>query len=158
MPLFNRLDLSEILKHEESLVTDSHDDLAHGHTIKGGKKGGKKMNKTIEGIQYLQFDDFMKVELKVGKIINVENHPDADKLYVVHLDDGGDGRIICAGIKEYYSIEEMIGMNVVFVANLKPRPLRGVTSEGMMLAADDGNGSVKLITTDGEITTGSIVR
>ena len=100
----------------------------------------------------------MKVELKVGKIINVENHPNADKLYVVHLDDGGDGRIICAGIKEYYSIEEMIGMNVVFVANLKPRPLRGVTSEGMMLAADDGNGSVKLITTDGEITTGSIVR
>ena len=52
----------------------------------------------------------------------------------------------------------MIGMNVVFVANLKPRQLRGVTSEGMMLAADDGNGSVKLITTDGEITTGSIVR
>ena len=158
VPLFNRLDLSEILKHEESLVTDSHDDLNHGHTVKGGKKGGKKMNKTIEGIQYLQFDDFMKVELKVGKIINVENHPNADKLYVVHLDDGGDGRIICAGIKEYYSIEEMIGMNVVFVANLKPRPLRGVTSEGMMLAADDGNGSVKLITTDGEITTGSIVR
>ena len=49
-------------------------------------------------------------------------------------------------------------MTVVFVANLKPRPLRGVTSEGMMLAADDGNGVVKLITVDGEINTGSTVR
>ena len=116
------------------------------------------MSKKTEGIKFLEYDDFMKIELKVGKISSVEDHPDADKLYVVHLDDGKNGRTICAGIKEYYTIEQLTGMTVVFVANLKPRPLRGVTSEGMMLAADDGNGVVKLITVDGEINTGSTVR
>ena len=156
-PLFQRLDLSEILEHEESLV--GHDsETGQSHSVKGGKKGGKKMSKKTEGIKFLEFDDFMKVELKVGKISSVEDHPDADKLYVVHLDDGKNGRTICAGIKEYYTIEQLTGMTVVFVANLKPRPLRGVTSEGMMLAADDGNGVVKLITVDGEINTGSTVR
>ncbi len=156
-PLFQRLDLSEILEHEESLVV--HDsETGQSHSVKGGKKGGKKMSKKTEGIKFLEFDDFMKVELKVGKISSVEDHPDADKLYVVHLDDGKNGRTICAGIKEYYTIEQLTGMTVVFVANLKPRPLRGVTSEGMMLAADDGNGVVKLITVDGEINTGSTVR
>ncbi len=128
------------------------------HAVKGGKKGGKKMSKEVEGIKYLDFNDFMKVELKVGKIVKVEEHPNADKLYVISLDDGSDGRTICAGIKEYYSIDELTGKSVVFVANLKPRPLRGVTSQGMMLAADDGNGVVKLVTIDGEISTGSQVR
>jgi len=61
-------------------------------------------------------------------------------------------------LKEYYSAEDMVGKSVVFVANLKPRKLRGVMSEGMMLAADDGNGSVRLITLDGDITPGSQVR
>ena len=91
-------------------------------------------------------------------IRNVEEHPNADKLYVISLDDGGAGRTICAGLKEYYSIEELTGKSVVFVANLKPRPLRGITSEGMMLAADDESGNVKLVTIDGEIKTGSLVR
>ena len=157
-PLFKRLDLSEILEHEESLVSGNNEDQNHSHSVKGGKKGGKKMSKAVEGLKYLEFDDFMKVELKVGKITNVEDHPNADKLYVIHLDDGSEGRTICAGIKEYYSIEQLTGMNVVFVANLKPRPLRGVTSEGMMLAADDGNGLVKLVTIDGDISAGSTVR
>jgi methionine--tRNA ligase beta chain len=61
-------------------------------------------------------------------------------------------------LKEYYSAEDMVGMNVVFVANLKPRKLRGVMSEGMMLAADDGEGQVKLVTIDGDISPGSLVR
>ena len=78
---------------------------------------------------------------------------------MVHLDDGTeDGRTICAGLKEFYKPEEMEGKSVVFVENLKPRPLRGVTSEGMMLAADDGDGNVRLVTIDGDIKTGSQVR
>ena len=94
----------------------------------------------------------------LGRILNVENHPNADKLYVITLDDGSEGRTICAGLKDYYTIEDLQNKSVVFVANLKPRPLRGITSEGMMLAADDGNGNVKLITIDGDIRTGSQVR
>ena len=108
------------------------------------------MNEAPEGTTYLNFETFMEVDLRVGVISSVEDHPDADRLYVVKLDDGtADGRTICAGIKEYYQPADMIGKSVVFVSNLKPRPLRGITSEGMMLAADDGDGNVRLVTIDG---------
>jgi methionyl-tRNA synthetase len=159
-PLFERLDLEEILKTEQGLVEDSNDGDDAGHTVKGGKKtGGKKVKEQTEGITYLDFETFMKVNLRVGKIVRVEEHPNADKLYVVKIDDGSDQeRTICAGLKAYYSPEEMEGKSVVFVENLAPRPLRGVTSEGMMLAADDGEGAVRLITVDGEIAPGSTVR
>lgn len=117
------------------------------------------MPEAPEGTTYLNFETFMEVDLRVGKITNVEDHPNADRLYVVTIDDGTEGgRTICAGLKTYYSPEEMQGKSVVFVANLKPRPLRGVVSEGMMLAADDGNDNVRLITIDGDISTGSQVR
>jgi methionyl-tRNA synthetase len=161
-PLFQRLDLEEILSSEQSLVDDKLAKDQPGHGVKGSKKknkGDKKMSEAPEGIEYVDFETFMKVDLRVGKISSVEEHPNADKLYVVKLDDGTDeGRTICAGLKQYYSIEEMVGKTVVFVANLKPRPLRGVTSEGMMLAADDGEGNVKLITVDGDIKVNSQVR
>ena len=161
-PLFKRLDLEEILASEQELVDDNQNNEQPGHGVKGGKKkskGESKMTEEIEGIEFVNFDTFMKVDLRVGKILSVEDHPNADKLYVVKLDDGTDnGRTICAGLKSYYTIEEMTGKTVVFVSNLKPRPLRGVTSEGMMLAADDGEGNVKLITVDGDIQTGSQVR
>ena len=158
-PLFKRLDLQEIVEQEQSLVEES-EPSAIGHGVKGGKKETKKMKEEQpEGITYLEFETFMEVELRVGKIVSVEDHPNADRLYVVTIDDGTDTqRTICAGIKEYYSIEDLENKTVVFVANLKPRPLRGVVSEGMMLAADDGNGAVKLVTIDGEISTGSLVR
>ena len=68
------------------------------------------MKEEIEGITYLEFETFMKVNLRVGRILSVEDHPNADKLYVVRLDDGtDDGRTICAGLKAYYEPEEMEG-------------------------------------------------
>ena len=101
----------------------------------------------------------MSVELRTGTIISVEDHPNADKLYVVEIDDGTDDRrTVCAGLKPYYTADEMTGKQVVFVANLEPRKLRGVMSEGMICAADDENGAVKLITVDGGISNGSRVR
>lgn len=159
-PLFKRLDADEIVKDEQSLVEDGKDTKDITHSVKGGKKEKKNMKpETPEGIEYLDFESFMKVELRVGKIVSVEDHPNADRLYVVKLEDGSDaGRTICAGIKEYYSPENLLNKSVVFVANLKPRPLRGVVSEGMMLAADDGNNTVQLVTIDGDITPGSLVR
>ena len=117
------------------------------------------MEKAPEGTTFLNFDTFMSVELRTGTITTVEDHPNADKLYVVSIDDGTNGgRTVCAGLKPYYTIEEMTGKQVVFVANLEPRKLRGVMSEGMICAADDGEGAVKLITIDGEISNGSRVR
>ena len=164
-PLFKRLDLEEILASEQSLVESNEATEQPGHGVKGGKKSKKKskgekdMTDAPEGTTYLNFETFMEVDLRTGKITAVEDHPNADRLFVVTLEDGTEaGRTICAGLKEYYTPEQMVGKTVVFVANLKPRSLRGVTSEGMMLAADDGEGSVKLITVDGDISTGSQVR
>ena len=158
-PLFERLDLDEILAAEQNLVEEGAEDNAV-HGVKGGKKkGGKPVTEETEGIAYLDFETFMQVNLRVGTIERVEDHPNADKLYVVHLNDGSDeGRTICAGLKAFYTPEEMEGKQVVFVENLKPRPLRGVVSEGMMLAADNGKGGVRLITVDGSIEPGSQVR
>jgi len=161
-PLFKKLDLQEILDQEQALAGHQDEEIEDvAHIVKGGKKntGSEKMSAAPEGITYLDFETFMSVELRVGKIIDVNDHPNADKLYIVNVDDGSqDGRIVCAGLKEYYSPEQMQGMAVVFVANLKPRKLRGVMSEGMLLAADDGQGNVKLVTIDGEISCGSQVR
>ena len=164
IPLFERLDLEAILESEKSLADGdtAKKDEESVHVVKGGKKSKKEMNEMSEapeGITYLDFETFMQVDLRVGKIMNVENHPNADRLYVVKLDDGSEEeRTICAGLKQYYKPEEMVGKTVVFVANLKPRPLRGVTSEGMILAADDGKDGVRLVTIDGDIATGSQVR
>ncbi len=158
-PLFQRLDLEEILSQEKTLAGESADSNDPGHSVKGGKKNKKEVKEMPEGTTHLDFEKFMEVELRVGKIVSVSNHENADKLYVVAIDDGSEsGRTICAGLKEYYTAEEMVGKSVVFVANLKPRKLRGVMSEGMMLAADDGNGGVRLVTIDGDIATGSQVR
>jgi methionyl-tRNA synthetase len=160
-PLFQRLELEDILAQEKDLADEesSISKVDPTHSVKGGKKQKKEERKMPEGTTHLDFETFMEVELKVGKIIDVSDHENADKLFVVTIDDGsGDGRTICAGLKEYYTAEEMLGKSVVFVANLKPRKLRGVMSEGMMLAADDGKGGVRLVTIDGDISPGSEVR
>jgi methionyl-tRNA synthetase len=165
-PLFSRLDLETIIEHEESLAL-SDQDSAHedpGHGVKGSGKKMKEeeeqeMNKAPEGTEFLNFDTFMSVELRTGTITSVEDHPNADKLYVIQIDDGTEsGRTVCAGLKPYYKTDEMMGKQIVFVANLEPRKLRGVMSEGMICAADDGNDSVKLITIDGVMQNGSRVR
>ena len=143
-PLFARLDLDEILEREESL-SDSKDNDSPTPREKGG--------------DYIDFDDFMKVEMRTGRIVSVEDHPNADKLFVITIDEGSDStRTVCAGLKGHYEASELEGLNVVFVANLEPRKLRGVVSEGMILAADDGDGGVKVLTTEGDIHSGSRVR
>ena len=143
-PLFTRLDLDEIIKRELSL-SDSKDNDSPPSTENGG--------------DYIDFDDFMKVEMRTGRILSVEDHPNADKLFVITIDEGSDStRTVCAGLKGHYEPTELEGLNVVFVANLEPRKLRGVMSEGMILAADDGEGGVKVLTTEGDILSGSRVR
>ncbi|HIH81369.1 MAG TPA: hypothetical protein HA309_02930, partial [Candidatus Thalassarchaeaceae archaeon] len=127
-PLFSRLDLDAILAEEESLADQDsqQNEKDPGHGIKGSGKKSKKdeieMDKENTGIQYLDFETFMSMELRTGTIRSVEDHPNADKLYIVNIDDGTeDGRTVCAGMKPYYSPDEMTGKTIVFVANLAPR-------------------------------------
>ncbi len=108
----------------------------------------------------ITFDDFMKLDLRVAKIIEVSEHPNADKLIVLKIDLGCEVRQIIAGIKAYYSPESLLGREIVVVANLAPRKMRGLESAGMLLAASDENGDdrkVILIGPGEEIAPGSSV-
>tara|TARA_Y100001970_G_scaffold26096_2_gene31246 strand:- start:11311 stop:13515 length:2205 start_codon:yes stop_codon:yes gene_type:complete len=144
-PLFERLDLELILDYEKSLV-DSKDNESLPDVDNVG-----------DGL--IDFEDFVKVEMRTGKILSVEDHPNADKLFVVEIKDGPDStRTVCAGLKGHYTASQLEGLDVVFVANLKPRKLRGVMSEGMLLAADDEDGNVRVLTPESVMPPGSLVR
>lgn len=88
-------------------------------------------------MEMVLFDDFKKLDIRVCKVINVQEHPDADKLYVMDVDAGTEQRKIVAGIRPYYSKEELIGKLVIIVMNLQPRKIRGIESQGMLLAGFD---------------------
>lgn len=86
----------------------------------------------------ITFDEFAKLDLRVARVVKAENHPSADRLLKLQLDDGsGMPRQICAGVKGHYTAEEMVGALIVIVANLAPRMIRGEESRGMLLAASD---------------------
>lgn len=86
----------------------------------------------------IPFDDFIKLDLRVATIKACEPHPNADRLLKIQLDDGTpEGRQVCAGIKAWYEPATLVGRQVVIVANLEPRKIRGETSQGMILAASD---------------------
>ena len=83
----------------------------------------------------INFDDFLKLDLKVAKVIEVEEHPNADKLCVLKVDIGGEERQLVAGIKQFYSPDELKDKLIVVLTNLEPKTIRGVESHGMLLAA-----------------------
>ena len=86
----------------------------------------------------IDFEHFSKLDLRVATVTACEAHPNADKLLKVTLDDGTEeGRQVCAGVKAWYEPESLVGKQVVIVANLEPRKLRGETSQGMILAASE---------------------
>lgn len=108
----------------------------------------------------IPFSDWEKCDLRVGKILEVEDHPKADKLYILKVDLGElEPRTIVAGLRSRYTKEELTGKSGVFIANLEPVVLRGIKSEGMTLAAANQDDSVVvLLTTDKEIAPGSKIR
>ncbi len=84
------------------------------------------------------FEEFARLDLRIARVVKAENHPSADRLLKLQLDDGsGQARQICAGIRANYSPEELVGKLIVIVANLAPRMIRGEESRGMLLAASD---------------------
>ena len=105
----------------------------------------------------LSFEDFKKMQLVVGRVVSVENHPDADKLFIVQVDLGSETRQLVAGLRPWYPADRLMGRSVVIVANLAPVKIRGVDSNGMLLAAQDGE-NVVILTTEVPVSPGSIVR
>lgn len=110
----------------------------------------------VEGVAMLEFEDFMKVELRVARILRAEAVPKAKKLLRMDISLGDEERQIVAGIAEHYRPEDLVGRSIVVVANLKPATIRGIESQGMLLAASDGD-QVKLLSVDGSLPPGSKV-
>jgi len=106
----------------------------------------------------ISYEDFAKLDIRVGTIKEALPHPNADKLMILKIDEGKEGlRQLVAGIKGHYPEEEITGKQIVYLANLEPKKLRGETSNGMILAADS-DGKPVLLHPDKEVPNGSIVK
>jgi len=102
----------------------------------------------------ISIDEFRRIELKVATIKKAEPHPNADKLLVLQIDLGSEERQIVAGIRGHYAPEELIGKQVVVVANLETARLRGLESQGMVLAASDGE-RIVILTPEKQVSPGA---
>ena len=106
----------------------------------------------------ITFDDFAKVKLRVGRIIEAADHPNADKLLVLKVDLGSEQRQIVAGLRGFYTSQQLLGRNIILVANLAPRMMRGLESQGMLLAASNADRSrVIVLAPESDIEPGSVV-
>ena len=105
----------------------------------------------------IEFDDFTKVDIRVGTVIEADNVPKSDKLLKLKVDTGLDKRTILSGISKYYTPEKIINKKVMVLINLKPRKMMGFESQGMLLLADDGDGNLSLMQPDSNISDGSVV-
>jgi methionyl-tRNA synthetase len=103
------------------------------------------------------FEDFKKLEIKIGKIIKVEDHPNAEKLYLLLVDLGEKQIQLVAGVKPFYASSELEGKLVAVVVNLEPKNIRGVESQGMILAAESKD-DVSLLVSDKSLPPGSSIK
>ncbi len=150
--IFPRLEIEK----ELDILEKANQDLIDRRTK---KKEVRKVEekKEVEETPEVTIDDFAKIELKVAKVVNCENHPKADKLLVLTLEIGDETRTVVSGIKDFYSPEDLIGKKVVAITNLKPVKLRGIESRGMILAAEDDQGKLSLLTTLEEVKDGAVI-
>lgn len=142
-PLFPRIDVDELLA-----------------TIAAEQESGTEVEEAIQqpaGKELIEYDEFDKVELRVAHVTACEAHPKADRLLVLTVDLGYEQRTIVSGIREHYDPADLVGKNVVIVANLTPVTLRGIESQGMVLSAEDASG-LAVITTDRKPAPGSEVK
>ena len=145
-PLFGRIDAEKMFAEIEK---------RHIAKEEAEKKEEKK---EIAGLAKIGIDDFAKVEIRVGKVLDCENVKRSNKLLKFTIDDGSkEPRTIVSGIAKWYKPEELKGKNIVFVANLKPVKLCGVESNGMILSAECSEDDVKLLTVDESIPAGSVI-
>ena len=145
-PLFGRIDAEKMFAEIEK----RH--IAKKETEK------KEEKKEIAGLAKIGIDDFAKVEIRVGKVLDCENVKRSNKLLKFTIDDGSkEQRTIVSGIAKWYKPEELKGKNIVFVANLKPVKLCGVESNGMILSAECSEDDVKVLTVDESIPAGSVI-
>lgn len=140
--IFPRLDLEEELEVMESITPTADTE---------------PKEENIVTIDEISIEDFDRIDLRVAKVTSAEKVEKADKLLKLELEVGKETRTVVSGIAQYYKPEELIGKNLVLVSNLKPVKLRGILSQGMILAATDDEDNLVLVTLDGSIKSGSQV-
>ncbi len=106
----------------------------------------------------VSIDEFRRLDLRVATITAAEAHPKADRLLVLQIDLGSENRQLVAGIRAHYDPATLVGKQIVVVANLEPAKLRGVESQGMLLAATDGDGRLALVTPEAPVGAGATVK
>lgn len=149
--LFQRIDIAKELKVMDDILEEQL------KKAKQAEKEEKKVENTVT-IEQIVIEDFAKVQLKVGKVLECKKVEKADKLLCSQIDVGEEiPRTVVSGIAKYYTPEEMVGKQVIVVTNLKPAKLRGIESQGMILCAEDENGELALITPSKSVRAGSEV-
>ncbi len=147
-PLFNRIDEAKMLQEIEQEINQK----------KKAEQEKQPKQPAPESIAQIGIDDFSKVSLKIAQIKTCEKVEKSDKLLKLMLNDGEGLRQVVSGIAKWYTPEDLIGKKIILVANLKPAKLRGVESNGMILAADVEDGAAKVLFVDDSIPTGSKIR
>ena len=142
--IFPRIDIEKELQELEKLQQ------------KGTEKNTQNTEKVKDSKECIDIEDFAKLDLRVAKVKNAEKIEGADKLLKLQLEVGDETRQVVSGIAEHYSPEQLIGKDVVYIANLKPIKLRGIESQGMILAASNDEKLV-LLTVDNEINSGTFI-
>ena len=102
-------------------------------------------------------EDFKKLEFIIAQIKEVRDHPNADRLYVLKIDTGKEEKHLVAGIRQFYTKEQLVGRRVMVINNLQPSVIRGEESQGMLLAASDANG-MSILSPDKDMALGSVVK
>lgn len=154
LPAGHQIGQAELLfeKIEDEVVT------AQVEKLKAMEAANEAAEKKAEPISAeTTIDEFAKMDLRVGTVLSCERVPKSDKLLQFKIDDGLGGRTIVSGIAKFYEPEQLVGKQVVFIANLPPRKLRGIVSEGMILSAQNLDGSLSVLTIGRPVAPGSQV-
>ena len=143
--LFEKIDDAVIERQMQKLLDAKHANEAAEHRAAPIREA-------------VAFDDFTRLDIRVGRVTECTKVPKADKLLQFKIDDGLGGRTIVSGIAKHYAPEELVGRQVCFVANLEPRRIKGITSEGMILSAEGADGRLAVVMPEKEVEPGSAVK
>ncbi|MEO6537823.1 MAG: methionine--tRNA ligase subunit beta, partial [Ferruginibacter sp.] len=152
--LFRKIEDQEIIEQVEKLKTKSSQ-LKETAKMEEEKKNSTEVSVPPVKKDTIQFDDFAKIELKVGTIVSAEKVEKADKLLKLEIDLGIEKRTIVSGIAQHFEAANIIGKQVTVVTNLAPRKMRGIESNGMILMAEDEGGKLKFVNPDDMVKNGS---
>jgi methionyl-tRNA synthetase len=153
--LFRKIEDTEITTQVEKLKEGLKKSMANTENKTQDTKSNEPAGPSVKPV--IQYDDFARLDFKTGTIIAAEKVAKADKLLKLEVDLGFEKRTIVSGIALHFNPDTIIGKQVVVVANLAPRKMKGIESNGMILMAEDKDGKLKFINPDEKVTNGSPV-